>query len=650
MATYLDMIDCPADLKKLHVDQLERLAGEIRERIIDVVSHNGGHLASSLGAVELTLALHYVFDSPADKIVWDVGHQSYAHKLVTGRKDRFESIRKIDGVSGFPKIAESPHDAFGTGHSSTSISAALGLAAGRDLRGEHERKMIAVIGDGSMTGGMAYEALNNAGQTMRNFLVVLNDNKMAISKSVGAMSAYLNRIITSNFYNHVKLELEVLLMRIPRIGKMLVRFAQKVEESLKGLVVPGILFEEMGFCYIGPVDGHDLRSLIRILKSVKKLEKPIFLHVVTTKGKGYLHSENNPEGFHGTGSFDQETGEVLKKTDNKSYTTIFGDTMIELARADSRVVAITAAMSHGTGLSRFAELYPKRFFDVGIAEEHAVTFAAGLALQGYRPVVAVYSTFLQRSYDQIVHDVCLQKLPVIFAVDRAGIVGEDGPTHHGVFDIGYLRHIPNMTVMQPKDALEMQRMFRLALEHNGPVAIRYPRCEVAKAAATEKEQPFAIGEGEIVRHGTGGYVIAIGEMVNAALEARRILAAEGIDVGVANARFVKPLDTALFETLLGMTKRIAVIEEHALSCGFGSAVLEWLATKKMTDVAVLRLGIPDRFVEQGGRGELLGRLALSPEGIARRLRDEWLRADRLQQPQDPGSGRAASGTIINFQP
>ncbi|HRZ87544.1 MAG TPA: 1-deoxy-D-xylulose-5-phosphate synthase, partial [bacterium] len=467
MATYLDMIDCPADLKKLHVDQLERLAGEIRERIIDVVSHNGGHLASSLGAVELTLALHYVFDSPADKIVWDVGHQSYAHKLVTGRKDRFESIRKIDGVSGFPKIAESPHDAFGTGHSSTSISAALGLAAGRDLRGEHERKMIAVIGDGSMTGGMAYEALNNAGQTMRNFLVVLNDNKMAISKSVGAMSAYLNRIITSNFYNHVKLELEVLLMRIPRIGKMLVRFAQKVEESLKGLVVPGILFEEMGFCYIGPVDGHDLRSLIRILKSVKKLEKPIFLHVVTTKGKGYLHSENNPEGFHGTGSFDQETGEVLKKTDNKSYTTIFGDTMIELARADSRVVAITAAMSHGTGLSRFAELYPKRFFDVGIAEEHAVTFAAGLALQGYRPVVAVYSTFLQRSYDQIVHDVCLQKLPVIFAVDRAGIVGEDGPTHHGVFDIGYLRHIPNMTVMQPKDALEMQRMFRLALEHNG---------------------------------------------------------------------------------------------------------------------------------------------------------------------------------------
>jgi len=642
MAKYLDMIESPADLKKLHADQLAVLSEEIRERIIDVVSQTGGHLASSLGAVELTLALHYVYQSPDDKIVWDVGHQSYAHKILTGRNSQFDKLRQFGGPSGFPKIAESPHDAFGTGHSSTSISAALGLAAGRDLRGEHDKKVIAVIGDGSMTGGMAYEALNNAGHTVKNFLVILNDNKMAISESVGAMSAYLNRIITSNFYNTIKLDIENLLERIPRVGKMLVKIAQKIEESLKGLVVPGIIFEEMGFRYIGPIDGHDIRSLIRILKSVKKAEKPVFLHVLTTKGKGYIHSENNPEHFHGTGSFDPETGEVLKKAENKTYTSVFGDAVIDLARSDSRIVAITAAMAHGTGLSKFAELFPNRFFDVGIAEEHAVTFAAGLALQGHKPIFAVYSTFLQRSYDQIVHDVCLQKLPVIFAIDRAGIVGEDGPTHHGVFDISYLRHIPHLTVMQPKDADELQQMLKLAVDHNGPVAIRYPRCVAAPAEKPAPVRKFAVGESEIVREGKDGYIVALGEMVSVALGAQNILAGRGIDVGVVNARFVKPLDAGMLAKITRDTRRLFIIEEHALQGGFGSAVLEWLDTEKIRGVQVGRFGIPDRFVEHDTRPELLKRLLLSPEGVARKISEEFFSA---------GDGRdGATGRIVNFHP
>jgi 1-deoxy-D-xylulose-5-phosphate synthase len=636
------MVESPADLKKLHADQLDILSDEIRDRIIQVVSQTGGHLASSLGAVELTVALHYVFTSPGDKIVWDVGHQSYAHKILTGRNRQFDKLRQYGGLSGFPKVSESAHDAFGTGHSSTSISAALGLAMGRDLRGEHDKKVIAVIGDGSMTGGMAYEALNNAGHSAKNFLVILNDNKMAISHSVGAMSAYLNRIITSNFYNRIKLDIENILERIPRIGKMLVKIAQKIEESLKGLVVPGIIFEEMGFRYIGPIDGHDVRSLIRILKSIKKAEKPVFLHVLTTKGKGYIHSENNPEFFHGTGSFDAETGEVLKKVEHKTYTSVFGDAVIELARTDSRIVAITAAMSHGTGLTKFAELFPNRFFDVGIAEEHAVTFAAGLALQGHKPIVAVYSTFLQRSYDQIVHDVCLQKLPVIFAVDRAGIVGEDGPTHHGVFDISYLRHIPHMVVMQPKNADELENMLRLAVNHTGPVAIRYPRCEVAPSKEIAAVKQFSIGESEIIRQGKDACIVALGEMVTTAIGAAKILAENGIDAGVVNARFVKPLDTEMLAAVTNGSKRLFILEEHALQGGFGSAVLEWLEKEKITGVQTVRFGIPDRFVEHDTRAELLKRLSLSPEGVAQKICAEFSSA---------GSGRdRASGGAVNFHP
>ncbi|MDP8263434.1 MAG: 1-deoxy-D-xylulose-5-phosphate synthase [Candidatus Ancaeobacter aquaticus] len=617
MAHYLDMIENPQDLKKLHADQLDLLADEMRTKIIDVVSKNGGHLASSLGAVELTIALHYVFESPEDKFVWDVGHQCYPHKIITGRKKEFETIRKKNGLSGFPKVHESPHDAFGTGHSSTSISAALGLAKGRDLRGEHDKKVVAIIGDGSMTGGMAYEALNNAGSIGRNFIVILNDNKMAISRSVGAMSAYLNRILTSNIYNTVKVDIEHLIEKIPKIGKPSIRLAQKIEESLKGLMVPGIIFEEMGFRYIGPVDGHDIKSLIRIFQSIKKTDKPIFLHVITKKGKGYIHSENDPEIFHGTGSFDLESGEVLKKVKNKTYTEEFGDIITDCARSDSRVVAITAAMTHGTGLLKFSELFPNRFFDVGIAEEHAVTFAAGLALQGHRPVVAIYSTFLQRAYDQIVHDVCLQNLPVIFAIDRAGVVGEDGPTHHGVFDISYLRHIPNMVIMQPRDVKEMRSMFNLALNHNGPVAIRYPRCTSAEYDKNQSLDSLSIGEADYMCSGKDGVIYALGEMVSVAHGARTILSSYGIDIGVVNMRFIKPLDRELIKKISEKTKTFITIEEHALAGGFGTALFEICEEEQIKDISILRIGIGDTFVEHGSRNELLDALSLTPEAVAR---------------------------------
>ncbi|MFC2149369.1 1-deoxy-D-xylulose-5-phosphate synthase [Candidatus Auribacterota bacterium] len=647
MAKYYDIIDNPGDLKKLHIDQLLALSDEIRCKIIEVVSKNGGHLASSLGVVELTIALHYAFNSPEDKIVWDVGHQCYTHKILTGRRKEFETIRKYGGLSGFPKIAESPHDVFGTGHSSTSISAALGLALGRDLRGESEKKVIAVIGDGSMTGGMAYEALNNAGHLARNFIVILNDNKMAISRSVGAMSAYLNKILTSNIYNTVKLDIESLLEKIPKIGKPSVRIAQKIEESLKGLVVPGIVFEEMGFRYFGPVDGHDIKSLIRIFDSVKKSEKPVFIHIITKKGKGYIHSENNPEFFHGTGSFDPESGEVLKKGENKTYTDTFGEAMCDLARTDSRVVAITAAMTYGTGLSGFSEIYPKRFFDVGIAEEHAVTFAAGLALQGYRPVIAVYSTFLQRSYDQIVHDVCLQNLPVIFAVDRAGIVGEDGPTHHGVFDISYLRHIPNMVVMQPRNLDELREMMQCSLGHNGPVAIRYPRGEGSQTGPISHYQPVKIGKAEVLIDGTDGYIFALGEMVNSAAEAVKILKGRNISLGLVNARFVKPFDVKLLKTILKKTKNIITVEEHSLQGGFGSMVLEVLEKEKQRDVKVLRLGVPDRFIEHGGRSQVLERLSLSGKNIARQISEDIF-GRTLSEQNDAGEMKAGGGKIVNF--
>ncbi|MFZ2198560.1 MAG: 1-deoxy-D-xylulose-5-phosphate synthase, partial [Thermodesulfovibrionales bacterium] len=495
----LEKIDSPLDLKKLSLDELRLLADELRQIIIQTVSVNGGHLASSLGVIETTIALHYVFNTPEDKIIWDVGHQSYSHKLLTGRKNRFSTIRKENGLSGFPKIEESEYDAFGTGHSSTSISAALGIVEGRDKNKENF-KVIAVIGDGAMTGGLAFEGLNNAGHLKKDLIVILNDNEMSISPNVGALSAYMNRILTGEFYRKFKKETKSFLEGIPKVGGQVAKIAQKAEETIKGLLLPGILFEELGFDYVGPIDGHNTELLIETLKRIKTSTSPTLIHVITKKGKGYEFSEKNPCIFHGVGPFELETGSPISSKNSISYSSAFGIFLSELAENDQRIIAVSAAMKEGTGLNCFAEKFPDRFYDVGIAEPHAVTFAAGLASRGLKPVVAIYSTFLQRAYDEIVHDVCLQKLPVIFAIDRAGIVGEDGPTHHGLFDISYLRHIPNLVFMSPKDGAELKQMLEFAIKYQGPSAIRYPRGKVPDNLFTGSE--VTMGKGEILRNGT----------------------------------------------------------------------------------------------------------------------------------------------------
>ena len=492
----LQKIDSPLDLKKLSLDELRLLAEELRQIIIQTVSVNGGHLASSLGVIEITIALHYVFNTPKDKIIWDVGHQSYSHKLLTGRKNRFSTIRKENGLSGFPKIEESEYDAFGTGHSSTSISAALGIIEGRDINKENF-KVIAVIGDGAMTGGLAFEGLNNAGHLKKDLIVILNDNEMSISPNVGALSAYMNRILTGEFYRKLKKETKSFLEGIPKVGGQMAKIAQKAEETIKGLLLPGVLFEELGFDYVGPIDGHNTELLIETFKRIKTSTSPTLIHVITKKGKGYEFSEKNPCSFHGVGPFELETGSQISSKNSISYSSAFGNFLSDLAENDQRIIAVSAAMKEGTGLNCFAEKFPDRFFDVGIAEPHAVTFAAGLASRGLKPVVAIYSTFLQRAYDEIVHDVCLQKLPVIFAIDRAGIVGEDGPTHHGLFDISYLRHIPNLVFMSPKDGAELKQMLEFAIKYQGPSAIRYPRGKVPDNLITGPE--VTMGNGEILR-------------------------------------------------------------------------------------------------------------------------------------------------------
>ncbi|MDP3259385.1 MAG: 1-deoxy-D-xylulose-5-phosphate synthase, partial [Thermodesulfovibrionales bacterium] len=565
-------IKSPDDLKTLSVEELNNLSEELRDIIVERVSINGGHLASNLGTIELTLALHYVFNSPVDKIVWDVGHQSYTHKLITGRYEKFETIRKHKGISGFPKIEESIHDAFGTGHSSTSISAALGIIEARDLIKKFNiqysifnipDKVIAVIGDGAMTSGLAFEGLNHAGHLKKDLIVVLNDNEMSISKNVGALSAYLNRILTGDLYQRFKKQTKSFLEGIPKVGGQVTKIALKAEETLKGLFLPGILFEELGINYVGPIDGHDIKLLIETFRNIKNSTEPTLVHVITKKGKGYEFSEKDPCIFHGVGPFEIETGSSVSDTNALSYSEIFGRAITELAANDKRVIAISAAMREGTGLECFAKRFPDRFYDVGIAEPHAVTFAAGLAVQGLRPVVAIYSTFLQRGYDEIIHDVCLQKLPVMFAIDRAGIVGEDGPTHQGVFDISYLRHIPNLTVMAPKDDLELKAMLELALKHNGPSAIRYPRGKVSRTSVISC-QPSAIemGKAEILKEGTDMALIAIGNVVPPALAAAERLEKEGIKASVINARFIKPLDKELILKIASKTKRIITIEEN----------------------------------------------------------------------------------------
>jgi 1-deoxy-D-xylulose-5-phosphate synthase len=610
---HLEDINSPEDLKRLDFAALDELAEEVRELIIRQVSACGGHLASNLGAVELTLALHYVFDSPADRIVWDVGHQSYTHKIITGRGDRFHTLRKPGGLSGFPKPEESPHDAFAAGHSSTSISAALGLLEARDRLGGHF-KVVAVIGDGSLTAGLAFEGLNHAGQMGKDLIVVLNDNEMSISKNVGALSAYLSRILTGEFFRRFKGRTKEMLESIPRLGPPVSKLARKAEEALKGMMLPGMLFEELGFNYVGPVDGHDVKALVEIFRQVKTAKEPVLVHAVTRKGKGYEHSEDNPCAFHGIGPFDLESGEPLSKS--ASFSSAFGDALIELAEEDPKIVAITAAMKEGTGLSAFAEKFPGRLYDVGIAEPHAVVFAAGLAKGGLRPVVAIYSTFLQRAYDGIIHDVCLQGLPVVFAIDRAGVVGEDGPTHHGLYDLSYLRHIPNLTVMAPKDAAELRGMLRFAIARNGPAAIRFPR---GRATESVSLAPIEHGKAELLRDGKDIAILAVGTRARAALGAADMLKEEGIEATVFNMRFVKPIDIEAVRSA-AKTGHIVTVEDNSVVGGFGSAVGEALSGLCLCRVKLRMLGFPDEFVGQASQKELIVAHGLDKAGIAEAAR------------------------------
>jgi 1-deoxy-D-xylulose-5-phosphate synthase len=611
----IEKITSPQDIKKLQPAELRDLAGELRELIIETVSSNGGHLASNLGAVDITVALHYVFNSPSDKIIWDVGHQSYAHKLLTGRSGAFSTIRQYGGISGFPKMAESPHDSFGTGHSSTSISAALGILEGRDQKKENF-KVIAVIGDGAMTAGLAFEGLNHAGHLRKDLIVILNDNEMSISPNVGALSAYLRRIMMGDLYTKFKKETKHLLEKIPGFGEPVLKIAQRAEDTVKGLFVPGLLFEELGFEYVGPVDGHRIDLLIETLQRFRDFPGPVLIHAITKKGKGYEPAEKNPGIFHGVGPFDIETGEMTS-SGKKSYSEIFGNCLAKLARDDRRIVAITAAMTEGTGLSEFVNNFPKRFYDVGIAEPHAVTFAAGLATRGLKPVVAIYSTFLQRAYDEIIHDVCLQNLPVVFAIDRGGIVGDDGPTHNGTFDLSYLRHIPNLVVMAPKDGYELQCMLKTALSLDAPAAVRYPRGAVSNAGDHDELKDIPLGKAEVLREGNDVLIIAIGNTAIPSVNAAQFLADAGISACVVNARFVKPLDADLISALAQKTKHIITVEENAIAGGFGSAVLEELSQAGLEGLKIKLLGLPDMFIEQGPQGMLRKKLGIDAEGIAR---------------------------------
>jgi len=618
----IDRIESPEDVRQLNIPELVILSTEIRERIVSVVSQHGGHLAPSLGAVELTVALHYVFDTPRDKIIWDVGHQAYAHKLITGRRGCFDTIRQYGGISGFCKRSESEYDVFDAGHASTSISSALGIACARDLAGE-DFQVVAVIGDGSMTGGLAFEGLNNAGALGKDLVVVLNDNTMSISKNVGALSAYLTDLIANPLYNRLKDDIWLLTGKMPRVGQRLRALAHRTEESLKGFLVPGMVFEALGFRYFGPIDGHNYTQLIRTLKQIKEIKGPILLHVLTRKGRGYRFAEEDASKFHGIGAFEKVNGTVKKHKQAPSYTEVFGKTMVQLAEEDKRIVAITAAMSIGTGLTEFARQYPDRFFDVGIAEQHAVTFAAGLACQGMRPVVAIYSTFLQRAFDQIVHDVALQCLPVVFAIDRGGLVGEDGPTHHGILDLSMLRQIPNMTIMAPKDEDELRHLLKTALRHDrGPVAVRYPRGSGVGVPLSAKLRTIDTGSWEVLREGADAAVLAVGSMVHPALQAAQDLSQKTIDVTVVNCRYVKPLDEGILKELIRRHDHLITIEENVLAGGFGDAVMEYLERNRARETVVSCMGLPDHFIEHGARDRLLKDVELSAGGICRRVQEE----------------------------
>lgn len=613
---FLDKINSPADVKKLSVPQLEQLAKEIRQLLISVISHTGGHLAPNLGVVELTLALHKVFNTPEDKIIFDVGHQAYIHKIITGRREQFPTLRQYGGLSGFPKRSESEHDAFGTGHSSTSISAALGMACARDLQGE-DYNVVAVIGDGSMTGGMAFEALNNAGMLHKNMIVVLNDNEMSISKNVGAMSEYLYQLRTGETYNKIKNDIEGWLKNM-EFGSDVLKAIRRLKGSVKYLMVPTSIFEELGFTYLGPVDGHDLDGLLDVLQAAKKIDGPVMVHVLTKKGKGYKPAEESPNKFHGTGPFDIATGKKITNPNAPvSYTEVFGKTLSKLADTDDKIVGITAAMPDGTGLNIFAEAHKDHFFDVGIAEQHAVTAAAGMAAAGMKPVAAIYSTFMQRAYDSILHDICMQKLHVTLCLDRAGLVGDDGYTHHGVFDYAYLRSIPNMTIMAPKDENELQHMLKTALDFDGPVSVRYPRGSGVGVALDTQWQDLPIGKAEVLRTGKDVCFWAIGSMVQTALDAAELLEAQGISAGVVNMRFAKPLDVELLREHAQSYGKIITLEEGVLAGGVGSAILEELNENKLLEQCEVRcFGITDEFVMHGDKKLLFRDLGLDTPTIA----------------------------------
>ncbi|MFD0586811.1 1-deoxy-D-xylulose-5-phosphate synthase [Paenibacillus sp. GCM10027627] len=616
----LDQINGPQDLKHLTIAELEQLAEEIRQFLIEKLSVTGGHLAPNLGVVELTLAMHYLFDSPEDKFIFDVGHQSYVHKVLTGRKDRFDTLRKYKGMCGFVKRAESEHDVWEAGHSSTSLSAAMGMALGRDIKGGSNR-VVAVIGDGALTGGMALEALNHIGHEQRNMIVILNDNEMSIAPNVGALHHYLGKIRTDRHYQKAKDELQHLLNKIPAIGGKLAKTAERFKDSLKYLLVSGILFEQFGLTYLGPVDGHDLEGLLDILKQADAVQGPVLVHVLTVKGKGYKPAEADSHKWHGASPYKIESGQMVKAVGPPMYTKVFGDMLIELAEKDERIVAITPAMPGGSGLLEFEEKFPGRMIDVGIAEQHAATMSAALAMEGLKPVYAVYSTFLQRAYDQVVHDICRHNANVVFAIDRAGFVGPDGETHQGVYDIAFLRHVPNLVLMMPKDENELRRMMKTAfLYDEGPIAIRYPRINGVGVELEADPLPIPIGKWETVREGEGYSILALGPMIELAEGAADLLKREGINAEIVNARFIKPLDEAMLLSLAEQGKRIIVIEEGSELGGFGSAVLEFYSQQGLYDVPVKILGVPDIFVEHGSIQQQREEIGLTAERVATELR------------------------------
>lgn len=615
MSGYLDRINEANDIKKIEPEAYDALASEIRSFIIESVSEHGGHLASNLGVVELTMALHLCMDFPNDKLIWDVGHQAYTHKLLTGRKEDFSGLRTFGGMSGFPKHKESPCDAFDTGHSSTSISAALGYARARDLKGE-DRTVVAVIGDGSLTGGMAYEALNNVSHLKSNMIIVLNDNKMSISENVGGLSKHLTALRTRESYMDFKMDVEKKLKQIPHVGDSVARSVKKSKDSIRQLFVKGGFFEDFGIKYIGPIDGHDIKEMVRVLNALKRLNEPVVMHVVTQKGRGYVPAEKNPSAFHGVGSFDIATGESLASK-SLTYTSVFSKTICRLGKAHPDVVTICAAMPDGTGLTAFKKHFPDRFFDVGIAEQHAVTFAAGLAAGGMHPFVAVYSSFLQRAYDQIVHDVCIQNLPVVFCVDRAGLVGADGETHQGIFDLSYLSMIPNMTVCAPKNKYELYDMLYFVYQYHGPIAIRYPRGS-AYEGFKNMRPPIEYGKSELMFEGEKIALVAVGSMVQTAVQVREKLLDKGINATVVNARFVCPLDTECLDRLSRDHQWIVTMEENVLKGGFGEACGDYLLAKH-EDVRLIHVGVPDVYVEHGGVDQLKKTLHMDADSIVERI-------------------------------